>query len=151
MNHSSDPVDQQALQSLPHGSSFRFVDELLELTPGVNAVAIYTISGDESFLSGHFPGNPIWPAVIMIEAIAQLGGVVAQTSTESTPLNDMRLTAVKNAKITGSATAGAELRIEAQLEARMGSLVQVSGKVSQKLANDEFTLLAKASVMLSGT
>ncbi len=134
------------LKSLPHGTEFRFIHDLTSLEPGVSGVGTYRISGNEEFLKGHFPGHPIWPGVVMIEAIAQLGGVVAQSDPQHDKLKDMRLTAIKNAKILGTAEPGAELTIRVQVEGRMGTLVQVSGSVF----NGELCL-AKGVVMLSGS
>jgi 3-hydroxyacyl-[acyl-carrier-protein] dehydratase len=135
----------QELESLPHGPAFRFVSELLDLVPGQYATAAYTITGSEAFLEGHFPGNPIWPGVIMIEAIAQLAGVVAQSDPDHPKLADLRLTSVKNAKILGTATPGSTLTITASVEGRMGNLVQAKGAVA---VGD--TTIANAVVMLSG-
>ena len=118
-----------ALAALPHGPSFRFVDELTALTPGQSGTAIYSVRGDEAFLAGHFPGQPLMPGVILIEALAQLGGVVAQSDPAITPLTDLKLTAVRGAKITGSAVPGEILIICAQVVGRMGGLVQVQGEV----------------------
>ncbi|MGC4016384.1 MAG: beta-hydroxyacyl-ACP dehydratase [Luteolibacter sp.] len=139
------PADQD-LRSLPHGPEFRFVETLLELEPGVSGCGTYRISGEEPFLKGHFPGRPLWPGVIMIEAIAQLGGVVAQSDPAHVPLEDMRLTSVKNAKILGSSGPGTLLTIRASVEGRLGPLVQVKGSV-----HDGETLLAQAIVMLGGS
>ncbi len=94
------------LDALPHGPEFRFVDELVSLDPGKQAVGRYLIRGDEGFLAGHFPGNPLMPGVILIEAIAQLGGVVAQSDPEVAPLDNLLLTGVRGAKILGAAVPG---------------------------------------------
>ncbi|MFK7909691.1 MAG: 3-hydroxyacyl-ACP dehydratase FabZ family protein [Akkermansiaceae bacterium] len=133
------------LDLLPHGTSFRFIHKLLELDPGKSAKGRYHISGDEAFLKGHFPGQPIWPGVIMIEAIAQLGGVAAQTDPEHAELGNMRLTSVKNAKILSTAEPGNTLEISVTVEGRLGPLIQISGQVT---CNGE--TLAKSIVMLSG-
>jgi len=140
------PDLQEALQSLPHGPSFRFLDELVSLDPGVEAVAIYRVRGDEAFLEGHFPGNPMMPGVILIEAIAQLGGVVIQTDREHLPMSDVRLTGVRAAKILGAAVPGDLLEIRAKVEGRLGGLAQIEGAVSIS-----GTPLVTAKVTLSGT
>ena len=137
---------EQELLSLPHGPEFRFLDEMHALDHGVSGRAIYRITGDEPFLKGHFPGNAMWPGVIMIEAIAQLGGVIAQSDPAHPALGDMRLTSVRNAKILGTALPGATLTIEASLEGRMGNLIQIKGSVS-----DGDRKIAEAVVMLSGS
>lgn len=137
---------QSALASLPHGSSFRFLDALLSLSPGLEATAIYRVKGNEAFLEGHFPGNPMMPGVILIEAIAQLGGVVIQTDPVHPAMTDLRLTGVRAAKILGAAVPGDRLEIRAKVEGRLGGLVQVEGEVSGPHGP-----LASARITLSGT
>ncbi|HRK16454.1 MAG TPA: beta-hydroxyacyl-ACP dehydratase [Prosthecobacter sp.] len=140
------PSFVQALSALPHGPEFRFIDELLELEPGVSARARWTLKGTESFLPGHFPGEPLLPGVIMIEALAQLGGILAQSDRAERPLRDLRLTAVRQFKILGSAPPGTVLEITARREAVMPGLVQVSGEVRTAAG----ARLAAGSVVLSG-
>ena len=138
-------TDRDPLAALPHGPEFRFVDALDSLDPGKSATARYTVRGDEAFLAGHFPGNPLMPGVILIEAIAQLGGVVAQSDPEIPPLANLLLTGVRGAKILGAARPGETLSIRAEVEGRLGAMIQVSGEVAVGER-----VLATAKVMLSG-
>jgi 3-hydroxyacyl-[acyl-carrier-protein] dehydratase len=60
---------------LPHRPPFRFVDAVDELVDGQRIVARYRVTGEEPFLAGHFPGNPVFPGVLQLEALAQAGGI----------------------------------------------------------------------------
>lgn len=60
---------------LPHRPPFLFVDEILDLVPGVSARGIWRLTGDEWFFQGHFPGRPTLPGVLMCEAVAQIGAI----------------------------------------------------------------------------
>lgn len=142
---SSEMAFDQELLSLPHGAGFRFIDRIDELEPGVGGAGRYLIKGTEPFLAGHFPGRPLWPGVLMIEAIAQLGGIVGQCDPEHAMLGDLRLTSVRNAKIMGTVGPGGILEVKASVEGRMGNLIQVKGEVSCGGRK-----LAEAVVMLSG-
>ncbi len=117
-----------ALLALPHGPEFRFIDELDELVPGECASAHYLLPGDAPFLAGHFPGAPLMPGVLLIEAVAQLGGVVAQSHPGLAPVADLRLAAVHQAMFTGSALPGESVHLHATVLGRMGGLIQIEGR-----------------------
>ncbi|MBI5446238.1 MAG: 3-hydroxyacyl-ACP dehydratase FabZ [Deltaproteobacteria bacterium] len=65
------------LDCLPHRYPFLLVDRVLKLEPGSEIHAIKNVTANESFFQGHFPGNPIMPGVLIIEALAQTGGILA--------------------------------------------------------------------------
>ncbi len=136
---------QKALDALPHGAEFRFVDRLTRLEPGKSGAGEYTVRGNEPFLRGHFPGEPIFPGVLLAEAAAQLAGIVAQSDPQIPPLKNLRLTALRNVKILGTARPGETIQIEATIAGRLGGLVQaqVTGQV-----NGEVVL--RAELTLSG-
>lgn len=109
-------------------------------------MATWKLKGNEDFLAGHFPGQPLLPGVIMIEALAQLGGVLAQSDRGDRPLANMRLTAVRQFKILGSIPPGETVTITARRDAVMPGLVQISGEITTA----DGSRLAIGSVVLSG-
>jgi len=135
----------KALRSLPHGPEFRFLDRLLHLEPGKNGVGEYTVRGDEPFLRGHFPGQPMMPGVLLVEAVAQLAGTVAQSDPEVPPMTDLKLTAIRAAKIVGTARPGEVVRLEARVLGRMGNLIQ-----AQATASVNGSVVLQVELTLSG-
>jgi 3-hydroxyacyl-[acyl-carrier-protein] dehydratase len=142
--NNADP-GKDALAFLPHGPEFRFLDRIVSLTPGKEGVGEYRVRGDEPFLRGHFPGDPILPGVLLIEAAAQLAGVVAQSDPAIAPLTGLKLTALRGVKILGAARPGDVVRLEASVIGRLGNLIQ-----SQARAHVGDNLVLTAELTLSG-
>lgn len=135
----------EALARLPHGPEFRFVDRLISLTPGQEGVGEYRVRGDEPFLRGHFPNDPLMPGVLLVEAAAQLAGVVAQSDPAIPPLAGLKLAALRNVKIFGTARPGEVLSIEARVEGRLTGLIQ-----AQAVVQVNGRILLEAQLVLSG-
>ncbi len=139
----SPDILQLAMRSLPHGPEFRFVDRMVSLTPGKAGVGEYRIRGDEFYLRGHLPGEPILPGVLLVEAAAQVAGMVAQEDPAHPTWPRMKLSALRAVKILGSAKPGDTLRIEAVITGRLDNLIQaaVTACISDtKVLSAELTL-----------
>jgi len=128
MNSTSDMVER-ALRTLPHGPEFRFMDRLISLTPGKEGAGEYRVRGDEPFLRGHFPGDPIFPGVLLVEAAAQLAGIVAQSDPSIPPLGNLKLAALSAVKILGAPRPGETMRVQAAIVGRLGGLVQARTQI----------------------
>ena len=75
----------QILKYLPHRDPFLFIDEGVSLEEGSNIHAVMYVKNDSVFLEGHFPGNPIVPGVILIEAMGQASGILGFKTMDKTP------------------------------------------------------------------
>ncbi|HEY0340091.1 MAG TPA: 3-hydroxyacyl-ACP dehydratase FabZ [Steroidobacteraceae bacterium] len=78
------------LRYLPHRYPFLLVDRVLECIPGTSITALKNVTFNEPFFTGHFPGRPVMPGVIIIEALAQTTGILAFTSSNVIPTEETR-------------------------------------------------------------
>lgn len=90
----TDPIKQldisAILQLLPHRYPFLLVDRVLECTPGKNIRALKNVTYNEPFFPGHFPGRPLMPGVMIIEALAQTAGILAFVSAGVVPNHETK-------------------------------------------------------------
>jgi 3-hydroxyacyl-[acyl-carrier-protein] dehydratase len=109
-------MDQAEIQSLlPHRYPFLLVDRIKELDPDRRIVGIKNVTVNEPFFQGHFPGRPVMPGVLIIEAMAQVGGVLAFKSVAPTGRPLVYLTGIDGAKFRKPVVPGDQLRFEVDL------------------------------------
>ena len=109
-------MEQAEIQALlPHRYPFLLVDRVLELDPDRRIVAIKNVTVNEPFFQGHFPGRPVMPGVLIIEALAQVGGVLAFKSIQVAGRPVVYLTGVDGAKFWKPVVPGDRLRLEVEV------------------------------------
>ena len=106
-------MNQAEIQALlPHRYPFLLVDRIQELDPDRRIVGIKNVTINEPFFQGHFPGRPVMPGVLIIEAMAQVGGVLAFKSMGQTAKPVVYLTGIESAKFRKPVVPGDQLRLE---------------------------------------
>ena len=119
------PVDAEQIAAiLPHRYPFLLVDRVVELVPGQSIVAIKNVTINEPFFEGHFPGHPVMPGVLIVEALAQASGLLIGLSGTMTDKDDriFYLAKVDNARFLRPVVPGDQLRLEVQLKRRLRSM-----------------------------
>lgn len=118
---------ERIMAMLPHRYPFLLVDRVVELTPGKRLVAYKNVSVNEPFFQGHFPGHPVMPGVLIVEALAQASGLLVFLSTPQHETQPMYyLVKVDKAKFTQLVVPGDRLVLEVELKRmirRMGLFV----------------------------
>ncbi|NLY56778.1 MAG: 3-hydroxyacyl-ACP dehydratase FabZ [Firmicutes bacterium] len=114
---------------LPHGYPFLLLDRVLEFEKGVRAVGIKNLTINEAFFNGHYPGNPIMPGVLIIEALAQLAGIIMLHEVESDDLVPL-FAGIEKARFKRQVIPGDVLRLEVEVTAKRSNYLKVIGKAS---------------------
>lgn len=113
---------------LPHRYPFLLIDRVVDMQRKQRIVALKNVTINEPFFAGHFPGFPIMPGVLIIEAIAQAGGALLLTEVEDRDNKLMVFTGIERAKFRRPVTPGDQLRIEVEVIAWRRTAVRMQGK-----------------------
>jgi 3-hydroxyacyl-[acyl-carrier-protein] dehydratase len=119
---------QKIMEVLPHRFPFLLVDRIEELEEGIKVVGYKNVTINEPFFQGHFPGHPIMPGVLIIEAMAQVGGAYVAVKDS---VGDDRVTyfvGIDNARFRKPVTPGDVLRMELELLSKRRSIYHFMGK-----------------------
>jgi UDP-3-O-[3-hydroxymyristoyl] N-acetylglucosamine deacetylase/3-hydroxyacyl-[acyl-carrier-protein] dehydratase len=126
---------QQILQTLPHRYPFLLVDRIVEFEPRKRIVGIKNVTINEPFFQGHFPGHPIMPGVLIIEAMAQVGGMLLMDAVEDAENKVVYFMSLDNVKFRRPVTPGDQIRFELEMiqfrgrTCRMKGVGRVDGQV----------------------
>lgn len=127
---------EKILKVLPHRYPFLLVDRVLELKKGESIVAIKNVTYDEPFFQGHFPSLKVMPGVLVIEAMAQAGGILLYHSLPYPDRKIVLLSKVDKTKFRKPIVPGDQVRLEVVLLKLKRKFAQISGKafVGEELA-----------------
>ncbi len=122
-------LDIQEIQKiLPHRPPFLLVDRILELEPGKRIVGLKNVSMNEPFFVGHFPNFPVMPGVLIIEALAQTGGILALREIPDADDKLVFFAAIENAKFRRPVRPGDQLRLELEVLSRRTTFCRMKGR-----------------------
>ncbi len=126
---------KEIMELLPHRQPFMLLDTVEELTPGIRAVAKKCVSYNEPFFQGHFPGEPVMPGVLIIEALAQTGAAAILSLPENKG-KTAYFAAIEMAKFKRKVVPGDVLMLETEIIRQKGAMgigmatARVEGKVA---------------------
>ena len=131
-------LDKEEIKKIiPQREPFLMIDEVEQFVPGESCTAYKNVSADEYYFKGHFPGNPIMPGVLMVEALAQTGAVAILSMEENKGRNAL-FGGINNLKFKKQVVPGDRLKLEVKIIKRKGpigigeAIATVDGKIVAK-------------------
>jgi len=139
----------EIMRRIPHRPPFLLVDRAEAYVPGKSLVGVKCVSVGEPFFAGHFPGNPVMPGVLIIEALAQTGGLLMSKSWDVDPQGKIILfMSVDNCRFRHPVRPGDVLRMEVDVLRERGDVVKFRGR---GLVGDKLAAQAEFAAMLVDT
>ena len=135
---------ESLMKILPHRYPFLLIDRIIDLDPGKIVQAIKNVSINEPFFQGHFPGQPIFPGVLILEAMAQAGGFLVLNSIKKPESKLMYFTGINKSRFKKTVTPGDQLRFEVSLDKFRLGTCKILG-----VAKVENQIVAEAEMMAS--
>src|ERR1051326_2997188 len=115
---------------LPHRPPMRLVEEIVDLVAGESARGLRGARPEDWYFQGHFPGDPVVPAIVLIELLAQTGGLAAATADERPAAgHGFRVAAIGPFKFPGGARPHQRLEARARVAGRIGRMIKIEGEV----------------------
>jgi beta-hydroxyacyl-ACP dehydratase FabZ len=138
---------------LPHRYPFLLVDTIEEMEPKKRIVGIKNVTINEYFFQGHFPGKPVMPGVLIVESMAQIGGLLLLQEVEDRDHKVMYMAAIDNARFRRPVVPGDQLRVEVNVITFRGPFCKVQGhaRVNGELAAEATLMCAMVDVGPDGT
>jgi 3-hydroxyacyl-[acyl-carrier-protein] dehydratase len=118
------------LDRLPHQPPMRLLEDVVDVIAGESAVGRRTAAAGDFYFQGHFPNLPIVPAIILIEMLAQTGGIAAASADPASAVTGLRVAAIGPFKFPSAAGPGAVLEARARVAGRLGMMFKIEGEVS---------------------